>query len=247
MRKFILIRTYREEDKPVCKELLKSSVMYPLNHTFIGFLLGTNVMRIINVLSIVLMVVLLQTGFYVVYCIMVIFIPGIILYISLLSKFLYEARIVGNEVSEISRIYTSDNSSCFWIAEAYDDYSLNDQDKNQPYIFMTEEELIQCNIDVSEYYIEIVGIMSFCRNNLDTTLGCIKNFYVKKYYRKNGIGSQLMNQTLRFAHEHGIGCVKATVSQFQKHVMNFFNTRNFSIYSRTTSEETILNISDSLP
>ncbi|XP_046812972.1 uncharacterized protein LOC124421627 [Vespa crabro] len=189
----------------------------------------------------------MNRGFPVVYCSMIIFTPATVLYILLYVAFLYEARLVGNEVSEIPRIYTSDNSSCFWIAEAYNEYSLNDQNQDQPYIFMTEEEFIQCNIDVSEYYIEIVGIMSFCRNNLDSTLGCIKNFYVKKNYRKNGIGSQFMNRTLYFAHEHGIGCVKATVSQFQKHLINFFNTRNFSIYSRTTSEETTLNISDSLP
>ncbi|XP_047348112.1 uncharacterized protein LOC124948472 isoform X2 [Vespa velutina] len=171
----------------------------------------------------------MNRGFPVVYCSMIIFLPAIVLYILLYVAFSYEARLVGNEVSEIPRIYTSDNSSCFWIAEAYHDYSLNDQDQDQPYIFMTEEELIQCNIDVSEYYIEIVGIMSFCKNIPDTTLGCIKNFYVKKYYRKNGIGSHLMNRTLYFAHEHGIGCVKATVSQYQKHLMNFFNTRNFTV------------------
>ncbi|XP_035726821.1 uncharacterized protein LOC118443644 isoform X12 [Vespa mandarinia] len=229
MRKFILIRTYREEDKPVCKELLKSSVMYPLNHTFIGFLLGTNVMRIINVLSIVLMVVLLQTGFYVVYCIMVIFIPGIILYISLLSKFLYEARIVGNEVSEISRIYTVSNSCCFWIAEECKDYSLNRSEQDQRYIFMTEEKLNECNIDISQHNKKIVGILAVYKKNLEPTVAWIKRLYVQNKYRRKGIGSQLLNQATHFAEEHRFECVKTISSQFQKVLINFYNTRNFNV------------------
>ncbi|XP_035726812.1 uncharacterized protein LOC118443644 isoform X4 [Vespa mandarinia] len=229
MRKFILIRTYREEDKPVCKELLKSSVMYPLNHTFIGFLLGTNVMRIINVLSIVLMVVLLQTGFYVVYCIMVIFIPGIILYISLLSKFLYEARIVGNEVSEISRICTPSNSSRFWIAEAYEDLSVNNQEQDQPYIFMTQEKLNECNIDISQYNKKIVGIMSVCKSNWEPTVAWIKRLYVQKKYRRKGIGRQFINRAIHFAEEYRFECVKAIINEFQKVVIHFFNAKNFTL------------------
>ncbi|XP_046812963.1 uncharacterized protein LOC124421622 isoform X3 [Vespa crabro] len=228
MRKFILIRTYREEDKLVCKELLKASVMYSLNHTFIGFLFGINIMRIINSLSIVLMVLLIQRGLHV-YCGIVIFLPPIILYISLYAKFLYEARNVANEVSEIPRIFTTSNSSRFWIAEAYEDLSVNIQEQDQPYIFMTEEKLNECNIDISQHKKKIVGIMSVRKSNCEPTVALIKRLYVQKKYRRKGIGNQFINRAIHFAEEHGFECVKAIINEFQKIVINFFNAKNFTL------------------
>ncbi|XP_046812773.1 uncharacterized protein LOC124421541 [Vespa crabro] len=228
MRKFILIRTYREVDKPVCKELLKASVMYSLNHTFIGFLLGLNIMRIINLLSLVLIILLIQGELHL-YCSIVIFLPIIVLYISLYAKFLYEARIVANEVSEISRICTASNSSRFWIAEAYEDLSANIQEQDQPYIFMTEEKLNECNIDISQHNKKIVGIMSVYKSNWDPTVAWIKRLYVQKKYRRNGIGHQLINRAIYFAEEHGFECVKAIINEFQKVVIHFFNAKNFTL------------------
>ncbi|XP_047348349.1 uncharacterized protein LOC124948582 [Vespa velutina] len=229
MRKCILIRTYRDEDKLFCKKLLEASVMNQLNHTYIGFLLGLNIMRIVNMLSIVLMSLLMYAGLHKIYCIIVIFIPEIILYISLYAKFLYEARIVGNEVDEISRIYTVDNSSRFWIAEAYEDFSLNNQEQNQQYVFMTEEKMNVCNIDFSNHNKKIVGIMSVCKSNWQPRLAWIKTFYVQKKYTRKGIGSNLLNQAQQFADENGILYIKAIVSEFQKHIMYFYNTKNLSV------------------
>ncbi|XP_035726817.1 uncharacterized protein LOC118443644 isoform X9 [Vespa mandarinia] len=229
MRNIILIRTYKEEDKLFCKELLEDSVMNQLNHTFIGFLIGLNIMRIINVLSVVLMVILISTGLHIAYCGVLVFIPEIILYITLYVKFLYESRIVGNEVSEIPRIYTLDNFSRFWVAEAYEDFPLHDQEQDQQYVFMTEENLNDSNIDVSNHNKKIVGIMSFRKSNWQPTLGYIKRFYVQKKYTRKGIGNQLMNQAVFFADEHGILFIKAIVSEFEKHLINFYNSKNFTV------------------
>ncbi|XP_047348374.1 uncharacterized protein LOC124948593 [Vespa velutina] len=229
MQKFILLRTYKEEDESVCKKLLKASVMYSLNHTYFGFLLGVNAMRIINILSIVFMFVLMLRDYPVGYCSIVLFVPPIILYIGLYAKFLYEARVLGNEVSEIPRIFTPENSSRFWIAEAYEDLSANNQEQDQPYIFMTEETLNDCNGDVSKHNKEIVGIISVCKSNWDPRIGWLKCFYVKKNYRRKRIGTQLMNQAMDFAEDQQFECVKTIVSQFQKHIINFYNSRNYAV------------------
>ncbi|XP_035726806.1 uncharacterized protein LOC118443642 isoform X2 [Vespa mandarinia] len=135
----------------------------------------------------------------------------------------------GYEIFDIPRIYTLDNSSCFWIAEAYEDFSLNNQEQNQQYIFMTEEEMSVCKIDFSNHNKKIVGIMSVCKSNWEPTLGYIKRFYVQKKYIGKGIDTQLMNQTEFFAYEHGILCIKAIVSQFEKHLISFYNTKSFTV------------------
>ncbi|XP_046838930.1 uncharacterized protein LOC124433225 [Vespa crabro] len=229
MQKFIIIRTYKEEDKMSCKELLEASVMNQLNHTFIGFLLGLNLMRIVNMVSIVFVLFLIYTGVHIAYCGILAFIPEIILYSTLYVKFLYESRIVGNEVSEIPRIYTLDNFSRFWVAEAYEDFSLHDQEQDQQYVFMTEENLDDNNIDVSNYNKKIIGIMSFRKSNWQPTLGFIKRFYVQKNYTRKGIGNRLMNRAVLFADEHGIICIKTIISEFDKHLISFYNTKNFTV------------------
>ncbi|XP_046812794.1 uncharacterized protein LOC124421550 isoform X2 [Vespa crabro] len=205
MRKFILIRTYNDEDESVCIELLKASVMNTLNHTFIRILLGINIMRVVYLATIVLMLILIHTGLPLVYSIMVIFIPGIILYISLYVKFLYEATLVGFEVFEIPRIFPNDDSSRFWVAEAYEDHSLIDQEQDHRYIFMTEENLNECTFDVSQL-----------------------NKKIRKYRRK-GIGSQFMNTAMYFAEEHGFECVKAIINEFQKVLVNFYDAKDFDL------------------
>ncbi|XP_046812964.1 uncharacterized protein LOC124421624 isoform X1 [Vespa crabro] len=229
MRKFILIRTYREEDRLVCKELLKASVMYSLNHTYIGFLLGQNIMRIVIFAAIVLMVILIHLGIPVGYSVMVIFMPATVLYLSLYAMFWCDAKTAGYEASEIPRIYTPDNSSCFWVAEVHEVHTLNRHERSQRYRFMTEEKLIESNIDVSGYNKKIVGIISFCRSNWTPTFGWIKRLYVQKNYRRKGIGRKLVNRALYFAEEYRFERVKILVTQYQKVVMEFFNTRDFSV------------------
>ncbi|XP_035726835.1 uncharacterized protein LOC118443647 [Vespa mandarinia] len=186
-------------------------------------------MRIINILPIVVTIILIYAGVPIAYCGVLICIPEIILYISLYVKFLYESRIVGNEVSEIPRIYTLDNFSRFWVAEAYEDFPLHDQEQDQQYVFMTEENLNDSNIDVSNHNKKIVGIMAFRKSNWQPTLGYIKRFYVQKKYSRKGIGNQLMNQAVFFADENGILCIKAIVSEFEKHLICFYNTKNFTV------------------
>ncbi|XP_046813565.1 uncharacterized protein LOC124421910 isoform X2 [Vespa crabro] len=229
MQKCILIRSYREQDKLSCKRLLEASVMTQLNHTFFGFILALNIIRMVVVLSILVMGLLVYAELHIVYCIIVMCIPGIILYISLYTKFRYDAKMIGHEIFDIPRIYTLDNSSRFWIAEAYEDSSLNNRKQNQQYVFMTEEKMSVCKIDFSNYNKKIVGIMSVCKSNWEPTIGYIKRFYVQKKYTGKGIDNQLMNQAECFAYEHGILCIKAIVSEFEKHLISYYNSKNITV------------------
>ncbi|XP_035727180.1 uncharacterized protein LOC118443803 [Vespa mandarinia] len=222
MQKYILIRNYREQDKLSCKRLLEASVMSQLNHTFFGFILALNIIRMVFVLSILVVGLLVYAELHIIYCIIVMCIPGIILYISLYTKFRYDARMIGYEIFDISRIYTLNNSARFWIAELYEDFSLNNQEQNQQYTFMTEEEMRASEIDLSKYNKKIIGILLFCQSNWQPTHAWIKRFYVLKKYTRKGVGSTLLKHALQFAGEKGFVCVKATISQFQKRYMYFY-------------------------
>lgn len=129
----------------------------------------------------------------------------------------------------INRIYTSDNSSCFWIAEAYEDCLLNHCPQDQQYTFMTEEVFNESNINITIFNIKIVGTLAFCKSRRSSNMGCIKRLYVQKNYRRKGIGNHLVNQALQFGEEHGFECINTIISEYEKGAMELFSNNEFNI------------------
>ncbi|XP_046812971.1 uncharacterized protein LOC124421626 [Vespa crabro] len=230
MSNFILIRSYRQEDEPFCKKLLKAGIIDSLNATFTAFLTRKGAINAINASIVMFTLALIIVGFPIVYCIMFIFIPPIIFYIFLYATFLYEARNVENEASAITWIYTSDNSSCFWIAEAYEDYSLNHQ-QNQRYIFMTEEKFNESNINVSRYVKKVVGTIAFYNCNRSPNSGWIKRLSVHKNYRRKGIGSYLVNRVLQFGEEQGFEYINVIISEYRIGAILLFIKKGFNMHN----------------
>ncbi|XP_035726804.1 uncharacterized protein LOC118443640 isoform X3 [Vespa mandarinia] len=151
MYNFVLIRTYRKEDEPFCKKLLKADAMDPLNATFIGYLLKKSIFISINVVILLISLVSLIDGFPIIYFLIFILIAPIFLYIYLYVMYFKEAKYMEKEVSGILRIYMSDNTSHFWVAESYEFHLLNRHQQHEQRIFMTEEEFNNSNIDVSRH------------------------------------------------------------------------------------------------
>lgn len=119
MYRFILIRSYRQEDELFCKELLKAGITDSLNATFTAFLTGKRAMNVINASVVIFTFALIVIGFPFVYCIMVLFIPPIVLYIFLYATFLYEARDVGNKTFAIPWYYILIYFFCFLFLLAF--------------------------------------------------------------------------------------------------------------------------------
>ncbi|XP_035726801.1 probable N-acetyltransferase CML6 isoform X2 [Vespa mandarinia] len=206
MYNFVLIRTYRKEDEPFCKKLLKAGVMDQLNATFIGYLLRKPVFISMNIVILLISIISLLKGFSVVYCLMFIFILPIFLYICLYVSFFNEAKDMEKEVSAISRIYMSDNSSHFWVAESYEFYLLNRHQRHEQRTFMTEEEFNKSNIDVSRHKKKVVD------------------------YRRKRIGTHLVNRALQFGTEQGFITVNVVISEYRLAALKLFYNRGFHRY-----------------
>ncbi|XP_046812968.1 uncharacterized protein LOC124421625 isoform X2 [Vespa crabro] len=155
----------------------------------------------------------------------------IVVYIITYINFWIDAEKAQKEVSQISRIYMSDNSSHFWVAELYEDYSLNRQERDQRYKFMTKEKFNQSNINVSKYVKKIVGTIGLCKNNKLQNSGWIKRLCVHKNYRRKGIGINLVNVALEYGSQQKYRCINVIISVHRKAARELFITKNFEIYS----------------
>ncbi|XP_035726800.1 probable N-acetyltransferase camello isoform X1 [Vespa mandarinia] len=230
MYNFVLIRTYRKEDEPFCKKLLKAGVMDQLNATFIGYLLRKPVFISMNIVILLISIISLLKGFSVVYCLMFIFILPIFLYICLYVSFFNEAKDMEKEVSAISRIYMSDNSSHFWVAESYEFYLLNRHQRHEQRTFMTEEEFNKSNIDVSRHKKKVVGTIALYKSYKIPNGAWITRLCVHKDYRRKRIGTHLVNRALQFGTEQGFITVNVVISEYRLAALKLFYNRGFHRY-----------------
>ncbi|KAL2740811.1 putative N-acetyltransferase camello isoform X1 [Vespula squamosa] len=198
---FILIRAYRQEDESFCKELLKISVMASLNSTFIGFL-SEEIALITAVL--ICTTILTLVGVPIIYCLM-------------LDRFK-------------KKIYMSDNTSHFWVAEAYEFYLLNRRQRDEQCTFMTEEEFNKSNIDVFRHFKKIVGTIALCKSNKLQNSAWIKRLSVHKNYKRKDIGIHLVNLALQFGNEQGYKSINVIISEYRVDVIKLFIKKGFELY-----------------
>ncbi|KAL2749948.1 N-acetyltransferase family 8 member 3-like [Vespula maculifrons] len=197
MTNFIVVRPYRRRDEPFCKTLLKNGIMENINRTFFGLILKDVTLNItISVLSILFLLL----GFPILSCIISIFIKAFLIYILTYINFWITAKKIEKEVSEIPRIYTSDNSSYFWIAEVYEDYLINRR------------------------------TIALCKSTRLQDSGWIKRLTVHKNYRRKGIGTNLVNVALEFGSQQGYRRINVMISDHRKAARELFNKKDFEIY-----------------
>ncbi|KAL2740618.1 putative N-acetyltransferase camello [Vespula squamosa] len=227
MNCFIVFRSYKQEDEPRCKKLLKNGVMSLINPTY-NEILVRGITFEIPIFMIIIILILF--GIPLIHFLLVIPIVAITVYITLYTKFLNKANEIQKEVSNIPRIYMSSNSSCFWVAEAYEKSSLNYPQQDQEYILMTEEQFNYSNIDVSLYIKKIVGTIALCKSNRIQNSAWIKRLYVHKNYRKKSIGSFLLNIALEFSILQGYNRVNVVISEYRKDAKKLFIKKGFELY-----------------
>ncbi|XP_043675856.1 uncharacterized protein LOC122632689 isoform X2 [Vespula pensylvanica] len=227
MNCFVVFRSYKQEDESFCKKLLKNGVMSLINPTY-NEILVRGITFEIPIFMIVIILILF--GVPLIHSLLVMPIVASIIYITLYAKFLNKANEIQKEVSNIPRIYMSNNSSCFWVAEVYEKSSLNYSQQDQEYILMTEEEFNYSDIDISSYIKKIVGTIALCKNNRIPNGAWIKRLYVHKDYRKKSIGSFLLNVALEFSIMQGYNRVNIVISEYRKDAKKLCIRKGFELY-----------------
>lgn len=103
--------------------------------------------------------------------------------------------------------------SSFWVAEAFEPYTMSLNSDITSYQIMTEQEFRQSNIDVSSRVKKIVGSIALSKShNLDNG-AFIKRLYVKRSYQRKGIESKLVDVAVQFAIDQGYRCANIVFSE----------------------------------
>lgn len=129
----------------------------------------------------------------------------------------------------------SSNSTCFWVAEAYENsmyhyHHDHHHQEDQKYVLMTEVYFNSSNIDVSSYTKKIVGTIALCKSYRMQNNAWIKRLFVHKDYRKNSIGSYLLNIAIEFGILQGYNRVNLVISEYRNDVKKLCITKGFELY-----------------
>ncbi|XP_066582894.1 N-acetyltransferase 8-like isoform X2 [Prorops nasuta] len=213
MCRLIVIRSYKSGDETTCKELLRDGIMSSLNTTFIGLLLKEMTFQIMILFAAILFIFF---GIPFTICLSVIPVVIATLYIGTCISFSMKVAEVMKELSNISRIYTSNAFSGFWVAEAFEPYLANVHPKNARFAVMTEQQFRRSNIDVSSKAKNIVGTIGLLKSHRLDKGAWIKRLCVKKEYRRKGVASCLLNVVVQFAMEQGYSCADIVASEYDE-------------------------------
>lgn len=211
MRHVIVIRGYKPTDELYCKELIRRSVMSPLNATFVGIIFKEITFQLM-ILFAAIMFIFFGLPFTV--CLLVVPTVFVCVYIGTYMAFATKVMQVNEEVSNISRSYMSNAFSCFWVAEAFEPHLTTVRPKEAHYTIVTEEQFKGLNIDVSCRVKKIVGTIGLSKSHRSDKGAWIKRLCVHDSYRRKGIGSCLLNVALQFAIDQGYSCANIVASEY---------------------------------
>ncbi|KAI4480961.1 hypothetical protein M0802_014095 [Mischocyttarus mexicanus] len=231
MESFVVFRSYIKEDEPQCKKLLKNGTMTSINKIF------STIFGVQNGMP--LLIWICAATFYFVVCVDIYYymiIPAALvsLYLTILAKMWRKVKKIQQEVSDIMKIYMSDKSTCFWVAETFKLRSIDPSRNNYYCIFITEEELNEYDINVFAYDRKIIATIGLCKHNKIPNAAIIKRLFVHEEYRRAGVGSRLLNLALMFANNNKYDCTNIMISKYMNEAMNMVINRGFKFHMKHT-------------
>ncbi|KAG8039753.1 hypothetical protein G9C98_000482 [Cotesia typhae] len=211
MSHIIVIREYKPGDELNCHGMITNIIMSSLNSTFLANVLKELTFQLM-ILSAAIMFIFF--GLSLTICLSVIPITIIGTYLGTYLGFSMMTAEINQELSNISRLYMSNLFSCFWVAEAFQPYSMIRNPADVNYTVMTEKEFRDSNIDVSSQLKKIVGTIGLLKSYRSDKGAWIKRLCVTKNYRRKGVGSCLLNTAVQFAIDQGYSSVDLVFSEY---------------------------------
>jgi len=104
--------------------------------------------------------------------------------------------------------------SCFWVAEAFEPYSMIRHPKEVHYTIMMEEQFYQSKISVSSQTKKIVGTIGLCKSYRVDKSAWIKRLCVHERYQRKGIASSLLSAAVQFAIDAGYSRANIVSSEY---------------------------------
>ncbi|XP_057317853.1 N-acetyltransferase family 8 member 3-like [Microplitis mediator] len=211
MSHIIVIREYKPGDELNCHDMMKKNIMSSLNTAFLSNVFKELTFQLM-ILSAAIMFIFFGLPFT--FCLLVIPLIIIITYATTYFGFTMITAEINQELTKISRLYMSNAFSCFWVAEAFQPYTMTRNPADINYTVMTEKQFRDSNIDVSSQCKKIVGTIGLLKSHRSEKGAWIKRLCVDKNYRRKGVGSYLLSTAVKFAIDQGYSCVDLVFSEY---------------------------------
>ena len=153
---------------------------------------------------------------------------AVLAYFGIWAAHFYKARYLHSDLKDIEKYYMSSDKTCFFVAEAYYD----DRVRCQP-IFLSEAELRNFdstgNLASNFKNRAIVGTAALTRDRDLAVTAWMCRMSVKKRWRCNGIGSQLIDRITRFASIKGFVAIELVTTECHSNGRSLYEKKGFEV------------------
>lgn len=221
---FIVIRYYKPGDEFQCREIVKEGAMATVNNAMFSLIEITFQMV---VLTTAVMFIFFGSSFVACMC----SIPLVIafMYFCIWSGHMFKALELTQDLGNIPRVYMSSDSTGFWVAEAFEPFSMNQDATQFNYEIFTENDLKQRNIDTSNLRRTLVGTLGIVKSDSSEDCAWLRRMSVKSKYQHKGIAKALLNEAIQFCSEKDYQCIELTTSEWHDNARSLYVKKGFQL------------------
>ncbi|XP_045102702.1 uncharacterized protein LOC123499127 [Portunus trituberculatus] len=227
-----VVRRYKPEDMVAAQDIVGKAVMETVTDYFWSAVLS-EVLPQVALLTIAFSYIGLGIPFY--FCLLGIPTAVVIIYAVIWLAHMSKALEVGQEMTNIPRLFLEHSDCCFWVAEVLECSEASDLDalmnkmKKVEYHFMGEEESSAREAELQGIRRHVVGILGLTKSRRGGMKGWLRHLAVKKAYRLRGIAQQLLDEAIHFSTEHCLNEIELVATECHHKARELFYKKGFEV------------------
>ncbi|KAK8389714.1 hypothetical protein O3P69_009008 [Scylla paramamosain] len=227
-----VVRRYKPEDTAAAQDIMTKTVMETVSDYFWSAIF-TEVLPQVALLTIAFSYIGLGVPFY--FCLLGIPTAIVIIYAVIWLAHMSKALEVGQEMTNIPRLFLEHPDRCFWVAEVLECSEASELDsfmnkmKKVEYHFMSEEESSAREAELRGTRRHVVGLLGLTKSMRGGMKGWLRHLAVKKAYRRRGIAQRLLDEAIHFSTEHCLDEIELVATECHHKARELFYKKGFEV------------------
>lgn len=223
----IVIRDYRPGDELQCKEIVREGTMSTVNTAFIAGLTREITFQAMVVTSAVMFIFM---GVPLSICLGSIPVVIVAMYVIIYLAHTLKTMEMMQDISSIPRFYMSSDYTGFWVAEACEPMFMTQDPKHAKYLVMTESEMQRQSVQLASHLKKtVIGTIAVTRSKSEENTAWLRRMAIHPRYQHKGIGSQLVDEVIKFAVSKGYDAIELVTSECHNNARELYLKKGFEL------------------
>ncbi|XP_018910664.2 N-acetyltransferase family 8 member 3 [Bemisia tabaci] len=195
MKSYIVIRDYQPGDELQCQEVVKEGTMSTVNAAFFAGLTREITFELMVLMSALMFIFF---GFPFSVCFASIPVVIALMYCCIYAGHSFKAMEMLGDLSNIPRVYMSNDHTGFWVAEVLEPCYNFTSPKNIDYSIISQKHFRCLSLDLKQYRKKIIGTVGIVKSRNFENFAWLRRMAVSSGYQRKKVASSLLDEALRF-------------------------------------------------